>query len=147
MPSLTEAERLALRDQLVAERAVTERQLSGLERTFDELVEGVGLQPPDDEHDPDGTTAYERAQVTSLAEATRAHLAEVDRALVAIEDEGFGACAQCGRSIGVERLQALPGVRKCVTCAAGSGGLGPSGASSGPRASGAVGISGRRRSS
>ncbi len=95
-----------------------ERQLLKLEGDFEELVEAAELQPPDDEHDPDGTTAYDRAQVTSLARATRSHLVEVDRALVAIEDEGFGACEQCGRSIGAVRLEALPGVRTCVTCAA-----------------------------
>lgn len=118
MAHMTDAERGAVRDQLLTERVVTEGQLSGLERTFDELVEAAELQPPDDEHDPDGTTAYERAQVTSLAQATRAHLAEVDRALVAIDDEGFGACEQCQRSIGVDRLRALPGVTNCVVCAA-----------------------------
>ncbi len=118
MAPLTAAECEALREQLRVERGLLERQLWELERSFEELVESAELQPPDDEHDPDGTTAYERAQVSSLALAVRAHLAEVDRALVAVDDKGFGTCAHCGESIGVARLQALPGVATCVTCAA-----------------------------
>lgn len=118
MAPLNDSMRSALKDQLLSERALAERQLSGLERTFQDLVKTAELQPPDDEHDPDGTTAYERAQISSLTTAARAHLEEVNRALDAIEDEGFDACEQCGLAIGVERLQALPGVRRCVTCAA-----------------------------
>ena len=77
------------------------------------------LEPPDDEHDPDGTTAYERAQVSSLARIARAQLVELDRALASVHrDRGFGACATCGRPIGFERLQAVPGTDRCVDCAA-----------------------------
>lgn len=118
MALLSDSMRSALKDQLLSELALTKRQLSGLERSFQDLVEGAELQPPDDEHDPDSTTSYERAQVSSLTTAARAHLEEVNRALDAVEDEGFEACEHCGRAIGVERLQALPGVRNCVTCAA-----------------------------
>ncbi|CAN5230109.1 hypothetical protein BH24ACT1_BH24ACT1_12420 [soil metagenome] len=71
---LTDSMRLALREQLISDRVVMERQLAGLVRNFEDLVEAAELQPPDDEHDPDGTTAFDRAQVTSLALATRAHL-------------------------------------------------------------------------
>lgn len=115
---LTDAERSALRDELLAERAGAERRLAASERTFDELVDAADLEPPDDEHDPDGTTAYERAQVTSLSAATRARLRELDRALAAIDGQGYGTCERCGRPIGLARLQALPATRTCVTCAA-----------------------------
>jgi len=115
---LTDTERSGLRDQLLDERVRMERQLASLERNFAELVESADLQPPDDEHDPDATTAYDRAQITSLATATRAQLVNVDRALAAIEDGPYGACRRCGRSIGVARLQALPAATRCVTCAA-----------------------------
>ncbi|MEZ5233420.1 MAG: hypothetical protein R2749_12045 [Acidimicrobiales bacterium] len=54
------------------------------------------MEPADDEHDPDGTTAYERAQINSLARITRARLAEVDAAIDAATDStgrpGFGTC-------------------------------------------------------
>ena len=115
-------QRAALRARLLAERATAERRLAELERTFDELVAAADLEPPDDEHDPDGTTAYERAQVTSLAAATRARRDELDRALAAIDGGGsYGICELCGGPIGIERLEALPGATRCVTCAARGG--------------------------
>jgi DnaK suppressor protein len=117
MAALTDAERSGLRDQLVRERARSAHQLAELDRTFDELVDAADLEPPDDEHDPDGTTAYERAQVTSLAGAARVRLAELDRALDAIDGEGYGVCERCHRPIGLARLQALPASIRCVDCA------------------------------
>ena len=116
--ALGAGERDALRRALVAERAATERRLASLERTFAELVDAADLEPPDDEHDPDGTTAYERAQVTSLAGEARTQLARIDRALADVDAPGFGACARCGRPIGAERLLAVPGTDRCVACAA-----------------------------
>ena len=72
MGPLSADERQALRDRLSGEHAQVERQLASLVRTFDQLVDAADLEPPDDEHDPEGTTAYERAQVISLADAARA---------------------------------------------------------------------------
>lgn len=77
------------------------------------------VEPADDEHDPDGTTAYERAQISSLARVTRARLAEVDAALdAAVHDPAFGECRTCGTPIGLERLAAVPGTMRCIRCAA-----------------------------
>jgi RNA polymerase-binding transcription factor DksA len=114
---LDDADRAALRDLLVTERARTQQRLSSLERSFDEMVAAADLEPPDDEHDPEGTTAYERAQVNSLAAEARAQLARLERALIDIEHPDYGACRHCGRPIGWARLQALPGTTRCVRCA------------------------------
>jgi RNA polymerase-binding transcription factor len=114
---LTDAERAALRELVEVERARAQRRLSSLERTFDEMVEAADLEPPDDEHDPEGTTAYERAQVTSLAAEARARLAQLDQALTELDGEGYGACQRCGQPIGRPRLQARPGTMHCVHCA------------------------------
>lgn len=116
--NLADDEREQVRDRLLAERSQTEAQLASLQRTFDELVAAADLEPPDDEHDPDGTTAYERAQVTSLAEVARVRLGDLERAIAAADEESYGACGRCGRPIGLERLLAVPGVRHCVRCAA-----------------------------
>jgi DnaK suppressor protein len=116
-PPLTDAERAALRELLAAERARAERRLSSLERTFDEMIDAADLEPPDDEHDPEGTTAYERAQVTSLAAEARARLTQLDHALADLDDQGYGACQRCGQPIGWPRLQALPGTTRCMRCA------------------------------
>jgi RNA polymerase-binding transcription factor DksA len=102
---------------LVAERARTAAQVAALERTFDELVAAADLEPPDDEHDPDGTTAYERAQVTSLAAVGRRRIDELDRALASLDQPSWGTCTGCGRPIGAERLAAVLGTDRCVECA------------------------------
>lgn len=118
MPPLDETQRATLRELLSAERARARQRLSSLERTFDEMVDAADLEPPDDEHDPEGTTAYERAQVSSLAGEARVQLARLDRALTGIDDQDYGACERCGQPIGWPRLQALPGTVVCVRCAA-----------------------------
>lgn len=118
---LSPHERGEVRARLVAERAQVRRQLASLQHTFDELVAAADLEPPDDEHDPEGTTAYERAQVISLAEAARRRLDDLDRALAAVDDDRFGSCERCGRPIGRARLEALPATRRCVACASGHG--------------------------
>jgi RNA polymerase-binding transcription factor DksA len=115
-PARSDEER---RDRLVAERQRMAAQLVELRRTFDELVADAELEPPDDEHDPDGTTAYERAQVVSLAASAEASIGRIDAAIAAI-DRGEGAvCEVCGDAIPDERLDAVPGTVRCVRCAAG----------------------------
>ncbi len=102
----------------MTERTRLSAQLAGLERTFDELVAAADLEPPDDEHDPDGTTAYERAQVASLAGEVRGRLAEFDAALAAVErGEDLGTCIGCSAAIDAERLAAVPTTRRCIRCA------------------------------
>ena len=103
---------------MAAEQARAQRRLSSLERTLDEMIDAADLEPPDDEHDPEGTTAYERAQVISLAAEARARLTQLNRALAEIDDQGYGACQRCGQPIGWPRLQALPGTTQCMRCAA-----------------------------
>jgi DnaK suppressor protein len=106
-----------LRELIRIERAQVVRRLASLERTFDGIVDAADLEPPDDEHDPDGTTAYERAQVTSLVAEARSQLLQVDRALAGIDGEDYGACEFCGHPIGWPRLKALPATVRCVQCA------------------------------
>jgi DnaK suppressor protein len=114
---LTDAERAALRELVALERARAQRRLSLRERTVDEMVDAAELEPSDDEHDPVGTTAYEPAQVTSLAAEARVRLTQLERALIEIDDEGYGACQRCGQPIGWPRLQAQPGTTRCMRCA------------------------------
>jgi hypothetical protein len=105
---LTDAERAALRELVAFERARARRRLSSLERTFDEMIDAADLEPPDDEHDPEGTTAYERAQVTSLAAEARARLAQLDPALTEIDDEGTRGTAPVNAA-GSRSVGRLPG--------------------------------------
>lgn len=102
---------------LEAERLRLGRQVASLELTYRELVDAADLEPPDDEHDPDGTTAYERAQVGSLGRASRHRLDEIAAALGQLGAGAYGRCEQCGEPIGFARLKAVLGATRCVRCA------------------------------
>lgn len=113
---LTVEEAAALQRQLVDERERLVRRAAGLDVTYQELVDAADLEPPDDEHDPDGTTAYERAQVGSLGRESRDRIEQVDTALEELRAGTYGRCDACGRSIGYYRLLAVPGTRRCIDC-------------------------------
>ena len=69
----------------------------------------------DDEHDPEGQTiAYERSQLSAVAQQTRDHLAEVEAALGRVAEGTYGICEVCHRPIAAERLEARPTARTCV---------------------------------
>ena len=51
----------------------------------------------------------------SMAKVT-AQLAGIDHALKGIDGPDFGLCAECGLTIPVGRLKAMPGARHCVNC-------------------------------
>ena len=107
-----------LRQILIAKRQRLVQQVTELESMHSELLEVLVQEVPDDEHDPDGTTAFERAQVRSFATDARAHLAELDNALALIDNAGFGVCVVCEKPIDIERLLALPESVRCVSCSA-----------------------------
>ena len=44
-------------------------------------------------------------------------LEQVEAALVRVEEEAFGKCADCGRPIGHQRLDAIPYAALCIECA------------------------------
>ncbi|MDQ6910463.1 MAG: TraR/DksA C4-type zinc finger protein [Actinomycetota bacterium] len=110
-----------LREALTAERDRTAARIAGLERTFESVVESSALAPPDDEHDPEGSTVgFERGQITKLLESDRTHLADLDRAIERLHAGVYGICADCGQAIAMERLVALPAARRCADCAHGA---------------------------
>ncbi|MCU1346948.1 MAG: TraR/DksA family transcriptional regulator [Acidimicrobiia bacterium] len=108
-----------VRARLAAERARTEREVSALRHSFDEIVEGSALVSTDDEHDPEGATiAFERQQVAALLAEARQHLVAIARAEERLEAGLYGVCEQCGQPVGDERLEARPAALACVRCAA-----------------------------
>jgi RNA polymerase-binding transcription factor DksA len=57
-----------------------------------------------------------RHALADLGLVPLAALAELDEALLRIEQERFGECERCGSAIGRGRLLALPETRFCATC-------------------------------
>jgi DnaK suppressor protein len=112
-------DRAGASEALAADRADTVARLAALTREFDGIVESAALGATDDEHDPEGATiAFERAQVASLLEQARRHLADLDEAIRRVEAGTYGRCDDCGQPITAERLAARPAARTCIGCAA-----------------------------
>lgn len=107
------------RRRLEVERAATLEHLAILDAAIRDVVESAGSTTGDDEHDPEGATiAFERAQVSALAQQARQRLAEVDAAVVRLDLGGYGICRRCSQPIAPERLAARPAAGLCVRCAA-----------------------------
>jgi len=91
--------------------------LASLTRDFSGIVEASADSNADDEHDPEGSTiAFERSQVSTMVEQTRARLVDVDAALDRLEQGTYGRCERCGAPIPDGRLEARPVARLCVPC-------------------------------
>lgn len=74
----------------------------------------------DDEHDPEGSTiAFEREQLAALRGQADRHLVDIEAALERVRVGRYGTCERCGATITSARLDALPAVRLCLSCAAG----------------------------
>ena len=106
------------RERLTAQRESALAQAAALSRDLAAIFAATESVATDDEHDPEGATiAFERAQLTSLIEASRARAAELDQALARLGTPGYGVCAGCGAAIGAERLAARPAATTCIACA------------------------------
>jgi DnaK suppressor protein len=106
------------RERLRRERDRTAERVRRLEQAIGAIVESGTLDPPDDEHDPEGhTIGFERAFAQSLLDRAREQLAGLERAIGQSGRADYGTCAVCGGSIATERLLAVPDATKCVACA------------------------------
>ena len=105
---------------LAAERATAQRLVDDLRAELAGIIADQRANPPDDEHDVDGSSVgYERARVTAMLAHAEARLAEVEEAIGRLDGRSYGRCEVCGGLIDDDRLAALPTTRRCVTCAAG----------------------------
>jgi RNA polymerase-binding protein DksA len=59
---------------------------------------------------------FEQQRTLALRDRARQQLELVDAALARLEAGTFGTCQQCGKSIAVERLEALPWAALCIDC-------------------------------
>jgi len=62
------------------------------------------------------TVTVDRELDYSLEENSAHVLREIEAALGRIEKGTFGTCARCGKTIGEERLEAMPYVTLCIEC-------------------------------
>jgi DnaK suppressor protein len=101
-------------------RKVLEDELAAVERQLGEhgvAVDGDGVEVEVDEGFADSAQATtERGEALALAEQLRSHRTEVLDALARMDAGTYGKCENCGQEIPIERLEALPSARLCVTC-------------------------------
>ncbi len=50
------------------------------------------------------------------SEVVRRELAEIEAALLRIQEGRYGTCLSCGGPMGLQRLRAIPEARYCVAC-------------------------------
>jgi RNA polymerase-binding transcription factor len=62
------------------------------------------------------THTYDRELDSTLEESEGQHLGHIDAALKRIETGSYGVCENCGRPIGLERLEAMPWATLCIDC-------------------------------
>jgi RNA polymerase-binding protein DksA len=62
------------------------------------------------------TVTYDREMGYSLEENSEEILQLIDEALQRINEGTYGICQNCGKPIGLERLEALPYARLCIDC-------------------------------
>ncbi len=60
--------------------------------------------------------AYNRELMFSLSDTERNTLLQIENALRRMDEGTYGRCSNCGQSIALPRLEALPWARFCVDC-------------------------------
>jgi len=92
------------------------------EKILDELLKTIRarveeeLDVEGDEVDRiQGQTILSMAQKLSSRESFKVE--RIEQALKKMDDGTFGECEDCGEQIGDKRLEAIPGVDVCVSCA------------------------------
>jgi DnaK suppressor protein len=108
-----------IRAALENERGSLERQLA--EHGVAEDGQGVSVSMNEGFADSAQATA-ERSQLLSMIQQLRAHHGEVVDALERLDSGSYGKCERCGATIPIERLEAIPTARLCVTCKQETGG-------------------------
>ena len=58
----------------------------------------------------------ERSEVLGIVENLTKLLADVDQALVKVDEGTYGQCKSCGKEIGAARMEFRPTSRYCVDC-------------------------------
>jgi DnaK suppressor protein len=76
----------------------------------------------------DGTTeAISRLTDIGVGSSLESTIGRTERALAKLDEGTYGICDSCGEPIAPARLEAMPDVAQCVTCAAGERRVRPSG--------------------
>lgn len=97
----------------VAKMALGRRRatLSRVRASNDEGIEGLRTEKHGEELSENTEIA---GALVALSERERIELAEIDAAIVRIENGSWGLCERCNEPIAAPRLNALPEARTCI---------------------------------
>ena len=106
------------RDALLEERQRVEAAIQNLhDENPGTLAEDAGEETAYDNHLADtATETYDRELDYTLEENSEHVLAEIEAALKRVEEGTYGICANCGKPVAVDRLDALPWATLCIDC-------------------------------
>ena len=111
----TAAELAEVQSDLGAHRDRLRSELNLAEHELHDLMRDAGDGAGNDQADM-GSTTFERDHEMTLANNARGMLAQVEHALLRIEDGSFGVCESCGEPIGKMRVMAFPRATLCLSC-------------------------------
>lgn len=117
MTSMTKQQYSELRQRLLSDKERLENQLVSREDTNKDLSlrDSTGELSAADNHPADvGTEVFERGRDLAIQETLERELEQIDAALQRMDQGEYGTCAECGREIPYERLEALPYTAYCL---------------------------------
>ena len=93
-------------------------QQADLQRAMISAVEQGRETVADDTQDPadQAVASYQKELLFSQGNNGHAQLTLVRAALDRLANGSFGECLQCGKTIGIKRLEALPWTPYCIDC-------------------------------
>jgi DnaK suppressor protein len=106
---MTKTELMDLKAALDAKRLELAAQLSG---RIGELTIEDGQSDPIDWIQ----AMSNRDETANLVSRFSSTLADVERSLRAIDEDGYGNCIRCDRPIAIKRLRSIPWAALCVRC-------------------------------
>ena len=101
------------RELLLEER---QRVADAIEYLHDENSTSQDEEVPETGDADTATVTFDREMEATLEENSSHVLAEIDAALVRIDDGTYGTCRSCGNAISKERLEAMPYAVLCIDC-------------------------------
>jgi DnaK suppressor protein len=60
--------------------------------------------------------AYNRELMFSLSDGERVLLLQIEDAIRRLDEGAYGRCSNCGQTISMQRLEAIPWARFCIDC-------------------------------
>lgn len=114
---MDEKTRAQLKTRLEADRDRLAAEVAEIEREGHEaLSEASGENNYRDHMADQGSATFARELDMTLEDNARDMLAQIDRALIRMDDGTYGICTRCGKPIDPHRLEAVPAADLCITC-------------------------------